>query len=184
MDAFWAFWTSTFSNVIKPVSEAVITAGIIAGGIWTYFLFVRGRTLKPKIDAKVTGALSVIDGRHYLVVFLSVINRGGTVVEIDHRNTGVAVQRGTRTPSGAFDWLDEELYFARAFRGEKVIEPAVMTTDEIAFGLEVGPLIPLRVVFILQQLSRKAPRWVTNCIVLPLGEASERVKDGLPGRAN
>ena len=48
-------------NVVDMIQKIVTSAGVIIGAIWTYFLFVRGRTLKPRIVPRISPPLVILD---------------------------------------------------------------------------------------------------------------------------
>jgi hypothetical protein len=154
-------------NVVDMIQKIVTSAGVIIGAIWTYFLFVRGRTLKPRIVPRISGSLHPAARGQYLLATVSVANRGGIVLRVAHEDTGVAVFARTHK-RGADQWVDINAFDVLA--EEDLVEPGVVTEDHYVMHLPRAPQVPLRLEFFLQGKGRfgRAPQWITSCVVLPL----------------
>ena len=75
-------WTKTkdFTDVFRNVTQGL---AFIAGGIWAYFKFRKGRTFQESLVALVSGRFAFIDGAAYLVVTTEVKNVGLSKIEFD-----------------------------------------------------------------------------------------------------
>ncbi|HZM97829.1 MAG TPA: hypothetical protein VFB70_00485, partial [Pyrinomonadaceae bacterium] len=75
-------WTKTndFTNAFRNVTQGL---AFIAGGIWAYFKFRKGRTFQESLVPLVSGRFAFIDGAAYLVVTTEVKNVGLSKIEFD-----------------------------------------------------------------------------------------------------
>lgn len=53
------------------INNVVIAAGVIAGGIWAYYKFARGRLFAPRIDLRLSQHI-VVEDDHHFVIFVEV----------------------------------------------------------------------------------------------------------------
>ena len=60
-------WTSTkdFTDAFANLTQSV---ALIAGGVWAYFKFAKGRTFQDRLIPTVSGRLVSINGSVFLVV--------------------------------------------------------------------------------------------------------------------
>ena len=115
----------TWIHIAQGVESIVTTAAIIFGGVW----FVGGRTLRSKLLLGLHGeAYPVLNGCNVRLK-VSVNNLGGTVVGIDHAETGVALfahVASTVPPR----WVD--ISALDLFLSSELIEPAeTLNAEEI-----------------------------------------------------
>ena len=70
------------------------SVGVIVGGIWAYFKFIKGRTFKPNLVPKVAGETRHKNGDVYLIATTEVENAGASIVSINHQYTVIRVFTG------------------------------------------------------------------------------------------
>ena len=154
----------TWIHIAQGVESIVTTAAIIFGGVW----FVGGRTLRSKLLLGLHGeAYPVLNGCNVRLK-VSVNNLGGTVVGIDHAETGVALfahVASTVPPR----WVD--ISALDLFLSSELIEPAETLNAEEIVVLPRLPNVALKVVFQFQStvplFRRRASRWETSCVISP-----------------
>jgi hypothetical protein len=54
-------FTEAFANVIQSLE-------LVAGGVWVYFKFAKGRTFRDRLTVRVNGKFVLIDGAVFLIV--------------------------------------------------------------------------------------------------------------------
>ena len=65
--------TKDFAQVFATVTQ---TLALIAGGVWAYFKFAKGRTFRDRLSPTLSGKLVSIDGSVFLIVTVQIKNVG------------------------------------------------------------------------------------------------------------
>jgi hypothetical protein len=78
--------TKDFTDAFRNVTQGL---AFIAGGVWAYFKFVKGRTFKESLVPLISGKLTSIDGFAYLIVTTQVKNVGLSKIEFDGEGSAV-----------------------------------------------------------------------------------------------
>lgn len=127
----------------------------------------KATALKPHIATRVAATLLSDDDHHYVLVTVSVQNRGRLALHIEHEYTGVALFAAV--PAGIrFRWVDFDAF--DALLDETIIEASVETESQYIVPLPRAPMVPLRVDFVLQGKAswrKRAPRWTASCVLIP-----------------
>jgi len=149
--------TDGFRNVTQGLA-------FIAGGIWAYFKFVKGRTFKESLVPAISGKFTSIDSVNYLIVTIQIKNVGSSIIEIDHRSALIILEY-IASPSTELHKVDDKRVgaFDVFNRADNYIEPneiieaqrliAMPVPLKFAYGLEV------------QVASMKGFTWRANYIV-------------------
>src|SRR6185295_3071604 len=68
-------WTRTkdFTDAFANLTQSL---ALIAGGVWAYFKFAKGRTFQDRLIPTVTGKVLSIDGSVFLIVTVQIKNVG------------------------------------------------------------------------------------------------------------
>lgn len=89
-----ADWVTTLDSVEKvtdTLAHIATVFALIAGGVWTYYTFIKGRVLTPRLEPHVSGRILHRGRTKFLLVRLSLTNRGATKVEVDQKGTALVV---------------------------------------------------------------------------------------------
>jgi hypothetical protein len=112
-------------------------AAYLVGGFWVYFQFINGRTLRPRLEPKVSAELSRCTKPQFVEVIVELRNVGLTKVEI--RQDGTILRLLAYDDNEADKWrLVTVIDILRSHQwiepGELVTEPAVhvLSLKEIA----------------------------------------------------
>ena len=75
-------WTKTkdFTDVFRNMTQGL---AFIAGGIWAYFKFRKGRTFQQRLIPVVSGKFTFIEGTAYLLVRMQIKNVGLSKIELN-----------------------------------------------------------------------------------------------------
>ena len=76
--------TDAFSNVIQGLA-------LIAGGVWAYFKFAKGRTFQERLIPVVSGRFVCIDELAFLIVTIQIKNIGSSNVTFDEKTSTVTI---------------------------------------------------------------------------------------------
>ncbi|HKG45466.1 MAG TPA: hypothetical protein VKB02_01970 [Pyrinomonadaceae bacterium] len=76
-------WTRTkdFTEAFGNVTQ---TLALIAGGVWAYFKFAKGRTFRDRLTPTVSGKFLLVSGSVFLFVETQIKNVGLSRITIDH----------------------------------------------------------------------------------------------------
>ena len=77
-------FTEAFANVTQ-------TLALIAGGVWAYFKFAKGRTFRDRLSPTLSGKLVSIDGSVFLIVTIQLKNVGLSRIAFDQEVSSLAV---------------------------------------------------------------------------------------------
>lgn len=80
-------WDTTFGIAQKVIS----IIGIIAGAIWAYFHYFRGRTYKPRLETSVSGKLLKQNETILLVATIRIKNVGLSKIDIKQKGSGMRI---------------------------------------------------------------------------------------------
>ena len=83
-------WTTTkdFTDAFANITQSL---ALIAGGVWAYFKFAKGRTFRDRLTPTVTGRFVSIDGSVFLVVTTQIKNVGLSKITFDHKASWLIV---------------------------------------------------------------------------------------------
>jgi len=158
------FWGDFAKNVVEIVA-------IIVGGFWTYFLFLKGRTLKHRLESSVDAAIELRHGKPYLVVHSELKNIGSSKVRLNRDESGIAIYPGEPKGLGtaevsSISWHKRAMF--NVFSNHEWIEPTESIRDALVVELPDKPL-PLYKVELIAVNQRwptaKAQNWCTSVIV-------------------
>ena len=74
------------------IAQKVLTIiGIIAGAIWTYFHYFRGRTYRPRLETSVAGKIIKQNETLLLVAKIKIKNVGLSKIDIKKKGSGMRI---------------------------------------------------------------------------------------------
>ena len=139
------FGTGAFKDVTGGAQSLITGAGIVVGGCWAYFKFVRGRTFVARLSIELDGEWRTTDGMTVLHVRVNVKNIGASKVAINQYGSGLEIG----FPAGEWyhqvTWEKIKLesgtppFGARQFsvlEEHEWIEPGETVSDELLLHLE------------------------------------------------
>lgn len=80
--------TKDFAQVFANVTQSL---ALIAGGVWAYFKFAKGRTFEDRLTTTVTGRLVSIDGTVFLIATIRLQNVGLSRIAFDQEVSSLEV---------------------------------------------------------------------------------------------
>ena len=112
-------FTDAFANLMQSVA-------LIAGGVWAYFKFAKGRTFQDRLTASVSGKFVSIDGSVFLVVTTQLHNVGLSRIAFDQELSFLSVFEYVESPAEeAFSVKNKWLTSLRVFGDDdRYIEPS------------------------------------------------------------
>lgn len=144
----------TVQKIADIAWKLTASAGVIVGGIWAYFKFVKGRTFKANLVPKVAGETRYKSGDVYLIATTEVENVGASKITIEHETTVVRVL--TATPisgiEGPIEWTP--------FRTKEILghcphlEPGGTAVDTTLFRIRCEGCIALKLEVLITAKNR------------------------------
>jgi|SRR5689334_10893813 len=149
-----ADWYKT-SELLRNIA---MIAGFIVGGVWTYYLFIKGRVLKPRLEPKVRGEIVTIDTKKYVRALLELKNVGSSEVKFanealnlepfaERSHAVVPPEEAAKYKLWTTDW--ESLSPLRVFANHAWIEPGETIRDEALLEILIDEIIAYRIDFVI-----------------------------------
>ena len=154
-------------------------AALGVAGVWTYYLFIKGRVLKPRLEPKVAGEMISIDSKKYICISAELTNVGSSKVEIPREGLYLDVFAQGAHPEISAD--DAARFKVLSTRWEPLlpfdvltrhewIEPTETIRDQVLVEILTTGSIAYRIDFVI---FASGMRWMATSIVWP--KASEKV---------
>jgi hypothetical protein len=163
---FWlvvVFWNILprpvdWGKTSELISNLAMVAALIIGGIWTYYLFIKGRVLKPRLEPKVYGEIVTINTKKYLRASAELKNVGSSEVKFtkqalnlvpfaERAHPVVSLEDATHYKLIATDW--EALLPLGVFARHAWIEPGETIRDEALLEILIDETIAYRIDFVI-----------------------------------
>jgi hypothetical protein len=155
---------NTFPAMVDVAEKLATIAAIIAGAIWTYFNFFKGRTYRLRLEPKITGQLFSKGGTTYLISSIQLKNVGLSRIGIQQRGSGLRLyafsgaQQVTEVKDA--DW--RELGTVSIFKDHQWIEPGETIEDQRLFTIPPGDYQAFQ---LLMRMPSKGIVWMARAIV-------------------
>ncbi len=129
-------WART-KDFAEALAKIIQSLALVAGGVWAYFKFAKGRTFRDRLNPTVSGELVSIDGSVFLIVSIQLHNVGLSRIAFDQGVSALAVFE--YVPSQADEILSVENNQLTSFRvfGDKdrYIEPSEIVERQTLIAL-------------------------------------------------
>lgn len=160
-------WDATLDNLDKASSilQNVFTViALIVGGVWTYFTFVKGRALTPRLEPKLS-LKTFRNGAHkYLVINVQLKNAGSSKVDIVQRGTLVGIYsyepNSIEPPTEDIQW--NRYKASPILKDHHWIEPGEIIEEPVLVPL---PTSEYAIYKVLLRLNSKKTTWTTEAII-------------------
>lgn len=183
----------TLSNVAIAASLAstlITAAAVLAGGVWAYFKFARGRTFKPRVEFEAAGTWCVINGRNFLKCSIRLKNIGLSKLPMIDEKVIARIckldQSDLKSVPGLVMWKEignPHILFKEAeVEGDDLqphswLEPGEFVLDELLFDWGTSEPCPIMI-----ELRASIKHWVSHEVVsdryIILPESVLTVKSG------
>lgn len=160
-----------FTQAIANAAQAV---GIMVGGAWVYFKFLRGRTFAHRAEVDLEASLVHVGGKSLIKAKATLKNDGLSKVPLRKDFKWVEMAASTAAPEllGAnMDW--EPIVSLDVFTDHGWVESQETISDEVLFPVPEGANGPWRAFHLQVQVWSErslghphGTRWVDNTIVL------------------
>jgi len=135
-------WTRTkdFAEAFASITQSL---ALIAGGVWAYFKFAKGRTFQERLTPTLTGRLVSIDECVFLVITMQFKNVGLSRIAFDQETSLLAVFEFVPSKTEEILRVNDSLLASfRVFRDkDRYIEPNEVVERQRLFVLPEGPSI-------------------------------------------
>lgn len=153
----------TVESISSIIQNGFTIAAIIAGAIWTFFHYFKGRTFKPRLELRISGALQNGDNSRYLIAKVSLKNVGLSKLEIQQKGTGMRIISLDDVPRGnkVKRLKGNTLRTVAVFKEHESIEPNETIDDVQVFSL---PHKGKNILLDARVVSRRVA-WRAKCMV-------------------
>jgi hypothetical protein len=148
------------SNIIQSIFTII---ALIVGAIWTYFTFVKGRALTPRLEPKLSLKTFTTGNQKYLVATIQLKNAGSTKVDIVQEGTILGVFSYEPIPTTAeVESIEWSKYKASPILKDHYwIEPGETLEEPVLFTL---PVTNLAIYKVLLRINSKKTTWTIEAI--------------------
>lgn len=173
-------WTKTkdFTDGFRNVTQGL---AFIAGGIWAYFKFRKGRTFQESLVPLVSGKFVMIDGTAYLVATMEVRNVGLSKIEFDQARCALVIFQYTRRMASEIHTVsDERLTSFDVFEGkDRPMEPNDVILQQTLIAIPGSVHLAYRLKLEIRSLSGYT--WVATAVVHKSALSDNAVVEQVPG---
>jgi len=138
---------------ISKLKDLITAVGLLLGGIFAYYKFIKGRVFKPRLELKVSGKVITQKQKRLLVASAQIKNNGLSVVYLDDQLTGINLYRSSQLKGTTKEqqpaWLDPVNGFP-LFTDHKWVEPDETITDEILIELRDDEDVAYRIKLVVR----------------------------------
>jgi len=130
----------TFKTLTDAIGTIITSLAVIVGGIWAYFKFAKGRTLRPKLAIDVSGQWLRKNRKHWLHARITVENIGTSKVTITQKGTYIEVKvlaASQPSPPDYAKWKSVGEY--EILDDHRWIEPGETVSDDLMLNLGMRP---------------------------------------------
>jgi hypothetical protein len=121
-----------WKDVGDTVQSFVTAAGIVVGGVFAYYKFIKDRIYRPRLDLDIQAGILDVGTTPYLMCSLSVCNKGATKLSVSHAGTAVIVSPGLAAEEElkVTRWRKAESAYVDIFASHDWIESTEEIRDE------------------------------------------------------
>jgi hypothetical protein len=123
------------SNVAATIESGATVIGLVVGGVWVYFKFIKDRVYRPRFDIQLRAGYTKSGDGKTLLCQLSVKNIGTSKIRLVQEGTGVRLSTGElpETAFQEFKWNAQRVY--PVFEQHEWFESNETIRHELAVGL-------------------------------------------------
>lgn len=151
---------------LSGIAQNLVTIiAIILGGFWTYFTFIKGRTLKEQLEPKVTSHIINRSNDKILVATIQLKNTGKTIVNFKQSGTRLVVFQYQPSENIAVVTENEwHVYYAAPpiLRDHERIEPGEQIQEPVLIPLEQDDR---QIYMIRLRINSKKTTWTVDAII-------------------
>jgi hypothetical protein len=168
----WNITLGHWERVSKIIQSGVTAVAIIVGGFWTYFTFIKGRTLKEQLEPKTATRIISRDGEKFLVATIQLKNTGKSIIYFKKSGTHLILFKYQPSAGGTAvtekDWLFD--YKAPSILNDHVgVEPNEQIEEPVLIPLEQADQ---QIYMVRLRIASKKTTWTADTILAgnPAGE--------------
>jgi hypothetical protein len=125
-----------FVTVLSAIESVLKCAAILLAGIWTYYIYVRGRVSRPRLKASISTERFIAARTEMLLLTIELQNVGTSKVPIQQKGTAVSVDLLNQISTHAHVPNWRTTYVLEVFLKHGWIEPGEEITEELIFPAE------------------------------------------------
>lgn len=141
-------------DILKNIFEIF---AIIAGGLWAYFHYFKGRVYKLRVEPKVFGEIISTNNSNYLLITTQIKNVGVSKFEIEQKGTAIRI---CSWDLGSSNW--KHLKTLSIFEAHRWIESGELIEEQKLVPVQVNAYVA----FLLEiRVVSKGLEWNANKII-------------------
>jgi len=155
----------SWSDVAQGAAAIAGIVALIVGGLWAYFLFVKGRTFSNRLEPSAEGELLQVNGKTMVRLKLVVKNAGASVFTFADHPKAVylyATAAADWVSAANVLWSDPYLRLTRILENHDWIEGGETIVDEVLVSVPDGDWLAYRLEVRLGSRSGDFRRWLAS----------------------
>lgn len=155
---------TTLVSVTNAIRDITASAGVVVGGVWAYYKFIRGRTFVYRAELRTSAKYVDLDVKGLLLVSVEMENTGSSKIPLtaqDSKNVQVYAASNLE-PAVTIDWEDLD-QIHQIFSSHQWIEAGETIVDEVALVVLRAPYriydVRAKVVTRKRRLARRGCRF-------------------------
>jgi hypothetical protein len=154
--------TKDFAEAFASVTQSL---ALIAGAVWAYFKFAKGRTFRDRLNPTVSGKLVSIDGSAFLIGTIQLQNVGLSRIAFDQEASSLAVFEFVPSQPEEILRVNNSLvaYFSVFGVTDRYIEPNEVVERQTLIALPSGSSVGYQLEF--KVLSDSGYLWRATTVV-------------------
>jgi len=173
-----------FKTLVDIIGTAITGVAVIAGGIWAYFKFAKGRTFHPRLEVDLSGQWRKVGHRRrvnrkqLLQARIRVKNIGASKVTLLQEGTGLRVSllaANQSSPPAPAGWESQKVFVV--LKEHAWIEPGETVSDDLLLNLGTSTAVPTLFEARLVWRRRRRNIVVSACEIIPTDATISGDKD-------
>lgn len=154
-------WLDVAGTVVDTLGSLITAFAVVAGGLWAYFKFVKGRTYRPRLEVRLDGGWIEVAGRHQFHARVFAKNIGGTSVQLIQHGSALAMSTVADPELGKRRRIWHVVTKQAIFKEHQWVEPLEQVGDELLLDLDVGaPIVVQMELRLVWSWKRRRPNVV------------------------
>lgn len=157
-------YPSSVTAYLKDAEVLLRIAAVIAGGVWAYFKFARGRTFASRLEPSIEASAQTKNEQIHVFVTVKVKNVGLSRVILEQRGTGIKIQSVGHIHTETISSVDWKVLGAFSIlETHSWIEPGELLCEQYLYiiGDKTTNSVNLHLSITAQKLN-----WTAMCIAL------------------
>lgn len=160
----WEATLSSWEKVTSIAQNIVTVIAIFIGAIWTYYTFIKGRTLTPRLELKILPRIFKSGNLKYLVATIQLKNAGSSKVDIVQKGSLLGVYtyepKQNKDSPESVEWVQYRA--SSVLANHHWIEPGEIVEEPVLIPIVENDSTIYKVLF---RINSRQTTWMVESII-------------------